>query len=149
MIGNIYPPEIMHVFQMKLANTQKNKWMFIGAGAQINAHQSINLLMGNLWSLAMFLCVNYKLWKYIEIISKILIGKRLISYHFVENATSWILRIKIWSCYSWFHAILVYFIMESHTHTHTHTHTIYIYIYIYIKHEWKTPKILLILENSM
>jgi len=47
-----------------------NKWMFISAWAEINVHELINLFVGNLRPLAMSLCLNYKLCKRVQIISK-------------------------------------------------------------------------------
>jgi len=67
-IGGIHKSEIVHVFQIKVANIWTNKLTLIGLCAQINVCESIILLVYNLWPLAMFLCVNYKLWKHIQII---------------------------------------------------------------------------------
>jgi len=83
LISDIHPPEIVDVFQMKVANIWTNEWKFKGASAQINVRESINALVCNLWPL---LCVNYKLWKRVQIILKILMDQCQITCHFVDLA---------------------------------------------------------------
>jgi len=95
LIGDIYLPEIVHVFWMKVANI----W------TQINIHESINLLVGNLQLLAMFFMCELQTVKrnsnYFEKFDQ----------SAVDFMPSWIAQIgaqrltmlKLISCYTWVH----------------------------------------------
>jgi len=41
LIGVIHPPEMVHIFQKKVANIWTNKWMFICAYAQISISENV------------------------------------------------------------------------------------------------------------
>jgi len=125
LIRDIHPSEIVHIFQKNVAKIWTIKWTFVVACAQRNVRESINLLIGKLWALAIFyvwltnceMCLNY-LEKFDGLVAVFMPFCR--KCNIKHN--------------SWFHVILVCIIMVPHCIAFLQ----FLYEQEYCVSEWKT-----------